>query len=85
MDFVGGLVCRYGEKGGKEKHRSFLSYVVLCACLKSENGCRKIATKVAHWFVQNYHKRGKRRSFAKKVEELCNESGDQDNFILPKS
>jgi hypothetical protein len=20
---VGGLVCRYGEKGGKEKHRSF--------------------------------------------------------------
>jgi hypothetical protein len=23
VDFVGGLVCRYGEKGGKEKHRSF--------------------------------------------------------------
>ncbi len=23
VDFVGGLICRYGEKGGKEKHRSF--------------------------------------------------------------
>jgi 3-isopropylmalate dehydratase small subunit len=62
-----------------------LSYVVLCACLKSENGCRKIATKFADWFVQNCHKRGTRRSFAKKVEELCNESGNQDDSILPKS
>ncbi len=23
VDFVGGLVCRYGEKGEKEKYRSF--------------------------------------------------------------
>jgi len=34
--FVGGLVCRYGEKGGKENIFYFFSYVVLCACLKSE-------------------------------------------------
>jgi hypothetical protein len=53
------------KREGKENIIIFLSCVVLCACLKSENGCRKTTTKFAHWFVQNYHKRGTRRSFYK--------------------
>jgi hypothetical protein len=61
-----------------------LSYVVLCPCLKSESGCKKIATKFVHSLFKIITKE-EWEVLQREVEEFYNESNNQNYSILPKS
>jgi len=53
--------------------------------LKSENGCKKIATKFAHLLFKTITKEEQEEVLQRKVEIFCNESGNQNDSILPKN
>jgi hypothetical protein len=46
VNFVGGLVCRYGEKGGKEKHRSFCHMLFHVHAKRVKMGVEKLQQRL---------------------------------------
>jgi hypothetical protein len=79
-----GLFVDMVKREGK-KTQKFLSYVVLCACLKSENGCRKLQQSLLIGLFKTITRKEWKEVLQREVEEFYNENGNQDHSILPKN